>query len=192
MSIVASIRIVKGFVYRGVNRETSNRYHLYTGTPADDGHWTTLADAIVAAEKAIYRPYGSGGASITQAIGYAAGSEIPVFNKVYSVDGTGSFASSLAVAGDTAALVRYSTGSRSSKNHPIYGFSYYHTMPAQSTGTTADTLNTACATALGTYASHWVTGFSDGTNTYRRCTPAGHVALGYLVEPLLTHRDLPR
>jgi hypothetical protein len=94
--------------------------------------------------------------------------------------------------GDTAALVRYSTSARSTKNHPIYGFSYYHGMHSVGGSGTQDNLNAGEATALGTYAAAWISGFSDGTVNHVRSTPAGHVCTGAYVEPLLTHRDLPR
>jgi hypothetical protein len=95
-------------------------------------------------------------------------------------------------AGDVAALVRYATADRSSKNHPIYLFNYYHGMHSK-TSVDADTISSGEATALGTYADAWITGFSDGTVTHKRCRPQStSVATGRLVEGFLTHRDLPR
>jgi hypothetical protein len=192
VATVASIRVVKQFTYRGILRNFSNRYHFTGGTPADATHWTTLSDAIVTAEKAIYLPLASGGSKILQTVGYAAGSEVPVFTKNYTTDGTGAFTGATTVAGDTAGLVRYSTNDRSSKNHPIYLFNYYHSVPGQSGSFTNDLANTAWKTAAGTYAAAWITGFSDGSITCRRSGPTGHLATGHLEEQYLTHRDLPR
>jgi hypothetical protein len=95
------------------------------------------------------------------------------------------------MAGDCAALVRYSTADRSSKNHPIYCFNYYHGVSGGTTVPTVDNLNTAEKTALQTYGNAWIAGFSDGTNTYTRSRPNGNVCTGAFVEPLVTHRDLP-
>jgi hypothetical protein len=173
-------------------RTFSNRYHMGTAVPADSAHWTTLADAIVLAEKAIYMPFGSAGAKIIQAVGYAPGSEVPVFTKSYTTDGTGSFASSMVTTGDSASLVRYSTPDRSSKNHPIYCFNYYHCALVSSSGTAPDTLLAAQAAAIQTYANAWVAGFSDGTTTFKRSRPSGDLCTAAFVEPLITHRDLPR
>jgi len=56
-----------------------------------------------------------------------------------------------------------------------------------------DTVTAATVTVYNTYASTWIgAGFSDGTTTYNRAGPNGATATGVLVEPLITHRDLPR
>lgn len=144
------------------------------------------------AEKVCYLPTSSMGAQIIATVGYAPGSEIPVFNKTYTTQGTAAFANWNPLPGDAAACVRYSTADRSSKNHPVYLFNYYHAVGYQNTGD-ADTLNTAQKNALATYAASWITGFSDGAVTHKRCRPAStDLATGVLVQPLVTHRDLPR
>lgn len=188
MAPTPSLKVIKTFTYRGVaGRRWSNRYHLSGGTPADSAHWTTFSDAVVTAEKAIYQT----DVTIVETIGYAAGSEVPVFSKTYSTVGTGSFASALAATSDSAGLVRYATAVRSAKNHPVYLFNYYHGVNSL-TGS-KDTLNTAQGTAMSTYATAWTgAGFSDGTTSYNRAGPNGATATGFIVETFLTHRDLPR
>jgi hypothetical protein len=175
-----------------VLRTFSNRYHFRGGTPADATHWTTFSDAVVAAEKAIYAPYASQGAQISETFGYAGGSEIPVFSKVYApVTGTGSF-TGFPPPGDVAGLIRYSTSDRSSKNHPIYCFNYYHAIWQSDSAGAQDNVAPAQRTLMQTYAAAWLTGFSDGANTLTRARPNGNACTGSLVEVLLTHRDLPR
>jgi hypothetical protein len=191
MATTPSIKIVKTFTYRGVLREFSNRYHFNGGTPADSAHWTTLADLVVLREKAIYAN-AAPAVTIVRAVGYAAGSDVPIFTKTYATAGTGAFASIQATPGDAAALVRYSTTARTSKNHPIYLYNYYHGAYLGDTSSTNDTLNGAMKTALTTYAGQWISGMSDGTNNYVRSGPNGATATGVFVEPLITHRDLPR
>jgi len=78
-----------------------------------------------------------------------------------------------------------------SKNHPLYLFSYYHGVASPAAGP-FDTLHPTTVTAMGTYANAWITGFSDGTATHHRTGPNGDVATGQLVSSLLTHRDFPR
>ena len=184
--------MVKVFTYRGVLRTFSNRYHFNGGTPADNTHWTTLSDAVVTAEKAIYQTVANAGARITETFGYAAGSEVPVFSKTYATEGTLSPTGNFPVPGDCAALIRYGTSARSSKNHPVYLFNYYHGIAGPASNATPDNVSPTELTALNTYAAHWLSGFSDGSITAVRAGPNGDAATGALVETLFTHRDLPR
>jgi hypothetical protein len=183
---------VKQFTYRGVLRTFSNRYHFDGSTPSSGAVWTILSDAIVTAEKALYPPLASAGAKIIQSVGYAPGSEIPVFTHNYTTDGTLPLTGLAPLPGDCAGVVRYSTAGRSSKNHPIYLWNYYHAAQGTGVPSTADNLYTSQKTALDTYAGAWVSGFSDGSVTRHRAGPNGDLATGFYTNPLVSHRDLPR
>jgi hypothetical protein len=94
-----------------------------------------------------------------------------------------------ATTGDAASLVRYSTGTRSRKNHPIYLMNYYHS--CYSTTGDGDNLAADQKTALENYADAWVTGFVCDGSHRERCGPRGAVATGRRVDPYVRHRDFP-
>lgn len=186
MAPTPSLRVVKSFTFQGSARLFSNRYHFAGGTPADLAHWYALMDAVVAAEKAIF----ASDVQIVEAIGYSATSTIAVATQTYATNGTLT-TSGNRTPGDTAVLQRYATAARTSKGHPVYLFNYYHGARS-STTVNVDTIDGSQKTAMDTYAAAWLTGFSDGTNTYTRAGPNGAAATAHLTHLLLTHRDFPR
>ena len=190
MATAASIKVTKTFSFKGATKEWSNRYYFSDDAPADSTKWTTFSDAIVTAEKALYdSTYGS---TIVGTTGYEPGSDVPVFTKTYSTAGTAGWnALAAREAGEVAALLRFSTNARTSKNHPIYLFNYYHTVFVASSAN-PDTLYAAQRTAIDTYGANWITGFSDGVVNHHRCGPNGDLATGRLVAVYTTHRDFPR
>ncbi len=188
MATVASVRVIKSMPFKGGTRFWSNRYHFNGGTPADGAHWDTLFDNVTTAEKAVHPSY----VTIIQAVGYAAGSEVPVRTKNYSLAGTHTMTSGASPPGECCALVRWSTAARSTKNHPIYLFSYFHGVPQQSsTNGLGDLVLASARTSYATYATSWITGFSDGTITAVRASPQGQAATGSICEEYITHRDFP-
>lgn len=188
MALTASVKVTKSMQFKGGNRLWSNRYHFIGGTPADDTHWHTLFDAVTTAEKACT----NSNITIVSATGYAAGSDVPVSTKVYSLAGTlVTVGGNTPASGETAALVRYTTSARTTKNHPIYCFNYYHGAVLHTSGTSADLLDLNMKTALTAYGTAWITGFSDGTITAKRSTPNAAAATGVATEEYVTHRDFP-
>jgi hypothetical protein len=172
--------------YLGSTKVWSNDYHANGGVPATNTAWDTLFDAIVAAQKACMVT----DQHIVEAIGYVGTSTISVHSKAYTTAGTLSVSGGNACPIDTAALLRWSTAARTSKGHPIYLFNYFHGVRSDSSD--RDVLHTTQRTAIDTYATAWLAGFSDGTNSYVRAGPRGANATARLTKTLLTHRDFPR
>jgi hypothetical protein len=183
-----SLRVVKTSPFKGGTRTWSNRYHFNGGTPADATHWHTLMDAVTTAEKAIFQS----GTHIVEAIGYQAGSEVPVASKVYSLAGTLTLAAGwFGQAPEVVGLARFATAARTTKNHPIYCFNYFHQVSTDPSGGYWDQLHGTQKTAMTTYCSSLISGFSDGSITAVRASPNGAAATGVLVEEWVTHRDFP-
>jgi hypothetical protein len=188
-----SIVITKQMTYRGATRQWTNRYHFEGDVPPDATHWQTLADAIVAAEKLMLFT----NQTIELATGYdkaSASSTNPhgdaVWSAPYSTAGTHAAGTGEEVApGDCCFLIRYSTPARSSKNHPVYLFNYYHGVLLTASG--GDSITNGQKTLAETYATAWIAGFSDGTETHERCGPRGAVAIARQVDPFVRHRDFP-
>jgi hypothetical protein len=187
MALTPSVKVTKSFSFKEGTRLWSNRYHFNGGVPADNTHWNTLFDAIVAAEKLIFSTL----VTIVDCTAYLAGSDTPVHNKSYTTHGTYVPGSGNYMPGQSAALLRYSTAARTSKNHPIYLFNYFHGVYNEPTGIDSDRLNAGQKTRIETYAGAWIAGFSDGSITAVRAGPNGAAATGDLCEEFITHRDFP-
>lgn len=188
-----SIVIYKQGSYRGGTKRWSNRYHFEGALPTDDAAWEDFADRIVTAEKATLNT----DATIVEAVGYdssSASSTNPhgdaVFTKTYTTAGTRVRSlTGTDCPGDCAALVRYNTPARSSRNHPVYLMNYYH--GAEAKDSNVDELTDAYVTALEAYADAWITGFTCDGSPRERCGPRGAVATARRVDPYVRHRDFP-
>lgn len=178
--------MVKSSPWRGGTRLWGNRYHFLGGTPAADADWHTLMDNVVTAEKAIY----TGETSIVECYGYAAGSDVPVSTKTYTTAGTLVLSTGIQTL-EVCALARWATDVRTTKNHPIYLFSYWHA--AHNNGTSGpDSLISTQKTPMQAYAAAWSAGFSDGTLTLVRAGPNGAAGLSPVVETYLHCHEFPR
>ena len=183
-----SVRVVKSWSYRGAAKSWTNRYYFDGGNVGDSTAWNTFFDGVVLAEKAIH----PSNVTITECNGYAPGSDVAVATKTYSTAGTLSVTGGSEAPGACAALLRMATTKKSSKNHPVFVFSYYHAAYFNTSSGLPDNLLAGQKTAIEGYGDSWKNGLSIGGRTYIRTTPDGHLTTGRLVSPFITHRDFPR
>jgi hypothetical protein len=84
------------------------------------------------------------------------------------------------------------TTKRSTKNHVVYVFSYFHGCRFDPTAGDPDTLWSSQKTVIDTYMNAWLNGITVGARTYKRTTPDGHLTTGRLTDQFIGHRDFPR
>lgn len=188
MAAKPSVKLTYTMPYRGATQQWTNRFHFDGHVPASDAEWEDFFTQLRTWGPAII---GSDG-HLVGLTGYLAGSDVPVYSWTGSLAGTATFnASDVPTPGDVAALVRCTTTQRSTKNHPIYLFKYFH--QAKSLPTNADQISTNLKTTLDSYMTHWISGaFTIAGVPVKYCGPNGAVAQTRLTETYLTHRDFRR
>lgn len=182
-----SLKLVKSFPYEGGTKQWSNRYFFTGSNPLGTAGWQEVVDALSPNENGIYLP----NVQQIQAVGYNAGSDVPVFDVPLAVAGRRvNGVQHVDAPGDCAAIIRWSTDQRSVKNHPIYLFKYYHGCDID-LGSDGDTLSPSMHTGLTNYVTNIKDGWVVDGTLRQHCGPRGAVALVGTVEPYIRHRDFP-
>jgi hypothetical protein len=182
-----SIRIDKTSPYKGGTKTWSNRYHFDSTVAMTEAVFDALADWLVGIEKYILATE----VTIIGAVGYDPGSDVPVWSKSYSQAGLEVPGSSERVGPlEQALLVRFTTTQRSVKNHPIYGFKYYHGAIVAD-GTDRELVPSGRKTSWDSQIAGMVSGTTVGGTLYKVSGPRGAVYQSGACETYYTHRDFP-
>jgi hypothetical protein len=182
-----SVKIRKSMPYRGNTVIWSNRWFFDKTTLPSTADRDAIAQTIWNQELVQYTTK----VTIVDAIWYAAGSDVPVSTSHPTGACTLATAGHVETPGDCASLLRFSTTQRTSKNHPIYLFKYFHDV-RYDTGGNADTVSPVQSGRNLTLGNLLVAGITQGAVTYKVAGPQGAVGQGVVAEPLITHRDFPR
>lgn len=182
----AGLKAVFSFSWRGGTKQWSQLYHWTQGSWQDNGHFNTLSDAWWNLIK--------GGIparnTLVETIAYNPGSFLPVYTKAYGSAGTYTDTSNPQATGEACMLWRMTTDQRTSKNHPIYLFKWFHGV--QDDGASSpDLLRSGLLTTNQGNATSLMSGLSDGTLTRKYCGPFGAVAQAASVNAQLHIREFP-
>jgi hypothetical protein len=172
--------------YRGGTKTWSQLWHFNGGAWQDQTHFDTLSDNLWNEVKSVTL------ASVTlvETIAYNPGSSLPVYTKSYGAAGTYTDTSNPQAMGEVCMLWRFTTDQRSTKNHPIYLFKWFH--HTQSDGSSSpDVLRSGIHSTCSSVISAIVAGLSDGTLTRVYCGPRGAVAQSGTCESNLYVREFP-
>jgi hypothetical protein len=180
-----SIKVTVQSPHKSGTINWSNRW-FFTGAALTLAQFNALV-ALLQAEYVLILPSTS---SIVEYTQYDPGSDVPVRTSSVSVAGTMPLTSGNKCPSFCASMLRFSTSQRTSKNHPIYLFKYFHACISDSAGN-GDNLQSILSSRLNSFGTDVVAGFNDGTSTRHVTGPYGATAIGYVNHGYVVHRDFP-
>lgn len=180
-----SIRVIRQSPYKGGTRQWSQRY-FFTGSNFTSGQFA----ALYANLWPLLRNITLDESQIVEAIQYDIGSDVPVATDSTIHAGTYPSTGDPIMPLEVCALWRLTTAHRTSKNHPIYGFKYFHNVQSNG-GSDHESLRSGWASTAASEMNAILAGLSDGSTTRQWCDARGAVFQGGTVQPELTHRDFP-
>jgi hypothetical protein len=181
-----SIKVTVSSPRKGGSVNWSNRW-FFTGGALTLAQFNALR-ALLEAEYKLILPATSTIVEYTQ---YDPGSDVPVRTASVSVAGTLPLTGGNKCPSDATSMLRFSTSQRTSKNHPIYLFKYFHACLSDSS-TNGDFLQSTLSSRLDSFGNDVVAGFNDGTSVRNVTGPYGAVAIGHLNDGYVNHRDFPK
>jgi hypothetical protein len=171
--------------YRGGTKEWSQLYH-FTGPAWTLTTFNDFTDALLPD----LRNCLDNAHTVTGRIAYDAGSSVPVFDEGLSLAGTSTATGGIRAALEACGLARFTTDQRTTKNHPIYLYKWFHGVWAAD-NPRPELLSGTLRTQIGTFAALIVAGVSDGVQVRQYCSPRGAVAQDHLIEEYLHMREFP-
>lgn len=175
------------FSWRGNTKQWGQLYHFDGPTSwADQTHFDTFATNLWNSVKVSLPAR----VTCTTMTAYNAGSFLPVYTHAISANGGYTDTTNPQASGEMCMLWRFTTDQRTSKNHPIYLFKWWHGMQTDG-ATSPDTLRGGIHSTASSPVADLIAGYSDGTNTRIYCGPRGAVAQAGTVNTLLYAREFP-
>lgn len=182
----AGLKTEYTFSWRGNTKTFSQLWHFTQGSWQDQTHFNAASDALWN----LIKQNTCARVTLASTVGYNPGSFLPVFSKSYGAAGTYTDTSNPQAQGEACMLWRFTTTQRTTKNHPIYLYKWFH--GTQTDGATSpDTLRTGIASTAASVITALLSGISDGTLTRMYCGPFGAVAQAGTVNPKLHIREFP-
>lgn len=181
------VKVNYHFSWRGSTKPWSQLYHFDGPTSwSDQTHFDTFCTNLWNSIK-VAIPARVTADTMT---GYNAGSFLPVFTHSVAANGGYSDTTNPQAPGEACMLWRFTTDQRTTKNHPIYLFKWFHGMQTDG-ATSPDTLRAGIHSTAAGSVSDLLAGYSDGTNTRKYCGPRGAVAQSGTCMTLLHMREFP-